>query len=176
MLCYSCEDEQPVIDGIRAPFVFEGIIRQAVHKLKYQNIRALAGLLAEFLYDFMEESPVTGEVLVPVPLHGKRLRERGYNQSALLANELSKLSGLPVEDNCLVRHRHAPPQARSANVRERRENIAGAFTCRGSGLQNKRVILIDDVSTSGITLNACAEVLKASGVTSVWGLVVALEL
>jgi ComF family protein len=176
MLCSGCEDEQPEIDGIRAPFVFSGVIRQAIHKLKYQNIRSLAGLLAEFLHDFMQESPVPGEVLVPVPLHNKRLRERGYNQSGLLAKELSKLSGLPLEDNCLVRRHHAPPQARSANIDERRLNITGAFVCRDDRLQDKSVVLIDDVSTSGITLDACASVLKSSGAASVWGLVVALEL
>jgi len=113
---------------------------------------------------------------VPVPLHQKRLRERGYNQSSLLAKELGKLTNLPVVDDCLIRQRHAPPQARSATVEERRSNVAGAFVCRDHRLQDKQVLLIDDVSTSGATLDAGAAALKATGATSVWGLVLAREI
>jgi ComF family protein len=153
------------------------LIRQAVHELKYRNLRALVPLLAEFLYDFLLANPMPAEVLVPVPIHRKRWRERGYNQSALLAHELGRLSGLPVMENCLVRQNHAPPQAKSANVSERYKNVAGAFSCPSSGeLRGTKVLLIDDVSTSGATLNACAGVLKSAGAAAVWGLVLALEL
>ena len=116
------------------------------------------------------------EVLVPVPLHRKRWRERGYNQSALLAQELGRLSGFPVVEDCLVRHSYTPPQARSAGVSERRKNVADAFSCLDSRLEGKQVVLIDDVSTSGATLNACAKVLKAAGAATIWGLSDALEL
>jgi len=148
---------------------------QAILELKYRNLRALAGLLARLLYDYLGDSPLPAEVLVPVPLHGKRLRERGYNQSRLLARELSKLSDLPVVDDCLIRQRHSSPQARTPNVDERRSNVADAFACRDRRLKDKQVLLIDDVSTSGATLDACAEALKASGATSVWGLALAKE-
>ncbi|GAI53812.1 unnamed protein product [marine sediment metagenome] len=117
-----------------------------------------------------------GEVLVPVPLHQKRLRERGYNQSRLLAQELGKLINLPVVDNCLVRKKHAPPQARSLTVDERRSNVADAFAYRDQRLKDKQVLLIDDVSTSGATLDTCAAALKAAGAISVWGLVLAREI
>jgi ComF family protein len=113
--------------------------------------------------------------MVPVPLHHKRLRERGYNQSHLLAQELSKLTGLPLADNCLIRKRHTPPQARTTTVDERQSNVADAFSCRDRRLENKQVLLIDDVSTSGSTLDACAQALKAAGASSVWGLVLARE-
>ena len=112
---------------------------------------------------------------MPVPLHRKRLRERGYNQSSLLAKELGKLANLPVVDDCLIRQRHAPPQARTATVDERRSNVADAFSCRDGRLKGKQVLLIDDVATSGATLDACAPALKA-GATSVWGLVLAREI
>ena len=176
ILCSDCTDKQADIDGIRSPFIFTGVIRQAIHKLKYQNIRALAESLAFFLNEYIVNNPIPAEVLVPVPLHPKRLRERGYNQSGLLAMELSKLSGLPVIDDCLLRRRHTPPQARSASISERRKNITDAFTCLGNSLQNKRVLLIDDVATSGTTLNTCASMIKSTGCLSVWGLTVALEL
>lgn len=175
-LCSTCVSWQAEIDGIRSPFRFDGVMRQAIHQLKYRNLRALAEPLAKLLNDYLTTNPIPGEVLVPVPLHQKRLRERGYNQSSLLAKELGKLTNLPVVDDCLIRQRHAPPQARSSTVEERRSNVAGAFVCRDHRLQNKQVLLIDDVSTSGATLDAGAAALKAAGATSVWGLVLAREI
>ncbi|GAG41307.1 unnamed protein product, partial [marine sediment metagenome] len=131
---------------------------------------------AELLHEYLTANPVPGETLVPVPLHQKRLRERGYNQSRLLTKELGKLINLPVVDSCLIRQRHTPPQARTPTVKERRSNVADAFTCRDHRLRDKQVLLIDDVSTSGATLDACAAALKAAGATSVWGLVLAREI
>jgi ComF family protein len=150
-------------------------MRQAIHQLKYRNLRAVAVPLAKLLQDYLITNPMPGEVLVPVPLHQKRLRERGYNQSSLLAHELGKLTNLPVVDDCLIRQRHTPPQARTSSVDERRSNVAGAFTCHNHRLQDKQVLLIDDVATSGATLNTCASALKDAGVSSVWGLVLATE-
>jgi len=119
---------------------------------------------------------VPGEVLVPVPLHNRRLRERGYNQSALLAEELSRLIHLSVVDDCLIRERHTLPQVRTPNVEERRSNVIGVFACRDDRLHGKQVVLVDDVSTSGATLDACAMALKAAGAATVWGLVLAREI
>ncbi len=176
VLCSGCISWSTEIDGTRSPFRFEGVMRQAIHQLKYQNLRALVVPLAKLLQDYLTTNPVPAEILVPVPLHQKRLRERGYNQSNLLARKLGKLVNLPVVDDCLIRQRHTPPQARTATVEERRNNISNAFACRDQRLQNKQVLLIDDVSTSGATLDACATALKASGAYSVWGLVMAREI
>ena len=175
VLCPSCVSWQAEIDGIRSPFRFDGVMRQAIYQLKYRNLRALAVPLAKLLQDYLTTSHVPGEALVPVPLHQKRLRQRGYNQSCLLAQDLGKLVNLPVIDNCLVRLRHTPPQARTSTVDERRSNVAGAFTCRDHRLQDKQVLLVDDVCTSGATLNACAAAIKATGASSVWGLALARE-
>jgi ComF family protein len=176
VLCPGCVDWQADIDGIRSPFLFDGVIRQAIHELKYRNLRALAPSLAAFLNNFILENPIPSEVLVPVPIHRKRWRERGYNQSALLAHELGRLSGLTVVENCLIRHSYTPPQARSASVIERQKNVTNVFTCLDKRLEGKRVLLIDDVSTSGATLNACARAMKAAGAATVLGLTLALEL
>ena len=176
ILCPSCVSWRAEIDGIRSPFRFDGVMRQAIYQFKYRNLRALAAPLAKLLNDYLVTNPVPGDVLVPVPLHRKRMRERGYNQSSLLARKLGKLIRLRVVDDCIVRKRHAAPQARTATVEERQRNVADAFACRDDRLRDKQVLLIDDVSTSGATLDACAAVLKASGAISVWGLVLAREI
>lgn len=176
ILCPVCVGWRAEIDGIRSPFRFDGVIRQAIHQLKYRNLKALALPLSQLLQDYLNTNHLPGEVLVPAPLHRKRLRERGYNQSGLLARELGKLVNLPVVDDCLIRQHHALPQARTSTVDERRSNVAGAFSCRDRSLHDKQVLLIDDVSTSGATLDACAAALKAAGAASVWGLVLAREI
>jgi len=174
-LCAACRNRPAAIDGIRAPFRFEGIIREAIHQLKYNNLRALSEPLAGLLGDYYASHDLPGEILVPVPVHEKRLRERGYNQSRLLARELAKLIHLPLIDNCLTRRRHALPQTKTKTAEERRRNVTDAFICRDQRLKNQRVLLIDDVATSGSTLNACASALKAAGADSVWGLTLARE-
>ncbi len=114
-----------------------------------------------------------GDVLTPVPLHPRRLRSRGYNQSALLAKELSKQLGLEVDQALLRRTNNTRPQV-SASRDERRENVRGSFRCDGPA-DGRSVILVDDVATTGSTLSACAAVLKAAGASSVWCLVLARE-
>ena len=175
VLCPGCAAAPAEIDGIRSPFLFEGVTRRAVHELKYHNIRALAEPLAGLLYDYLVARPLPADVLVPVPLHPRRRRERGYNQSGLLARELGRLAGMPVVDECLFRRHYTSPQARAASIQQRRSQMADAFACRDGGLAGCRVLLIDDVTTSGATLNACAGALKSAGAASVWGLTVAAE-
>jgi len=176
ILCSGCVSWQAKIEGIRSPFRFDGLIRQLVYEFKYRNIRALAAPLARLLGNYLASNPVPLEVLVPVPLHRKRLRERGYNQSGLLARELGRLNSLPVVDDCLVRQQPTPPQARTTTVEERKNNVANAFACRDNRLRDRQVLLIDDVATSGATLDACAAALKAAGAKTIWGLTLAREI
>lgn len=175
-VCSSCAASEAQIDGIRSAFRFEGVAREAVHQLKYSNLKAIALLLAELMAPCYREYAVPGDVLVPVPLHPKRMKERGYNQSALLARELGRITGLTVNDDCLIRQRYTSSQARTLNAAERFRNVSGAFTCRSRNLQGRRVILIDDVATSGATLNAGAAALREAGALSVWGLTFAREI
>jgi ComF family protein len=139
-------------------------------------LKAISPRLAELLADYLKENPLPGEVLAGVPLHPRRLRERGYNQSSLLARELGKRIGLPVIEDCLIRVRQAQPQVKAVDVEERRRNVADAFVCRDERLKGKHIILIDDVCTSGATLESCAVALKDKGATSVWGLTLAREI
>ncbi len=132
--------------------------------------------MAELMASCMDRYPVPGDVLVPVPLHKARLRERGYNQSELLSKELGRLTGFEVSVGSLIRRRNTPSQARTASVIERQKNIAGAFEALGNSLAGKKVVLIDDVATSGATLDECAGVLKDAGAVSVWGFTFAREI
>ena len=174
-LCPSCWGARGDIDGIRSIFYFDGIVRKAIHELKYHNLRALSECLAELLYTYLWTNGIEGDTILSVPLHYDRLRDRGYNQSALLAVKLGRLSGMPVIEDCLVRVKGSKPQARTKTGEERRKNVTGAFNCKNDVLKGSRVLLIDDVCTTGATLEACAETLKRAGVKSVWGLTVARE-
>ena len=173
-LCRWCYGIAPAFDGLRAPYLMEGPLREAVHALKYRGVRAAAPQLAELLADFLKSHSIPGEELVPVSLHSRRLRERGYNQSELLAKELSKRTGLPVNAGALIRARDSGPQVRTVSRERRRENVSDSFQCKND-MTGRRLILIDDVATTGSTLSACASALKAAGAVSVWALVLARE-
>jgi len=176
ILCPVCARVQTEIDGIRSAYRFEEVIRKAVHQLKYQNLKAVSFCLAGLLADYLQSNPLPGETIVPVPLHPRRLRERGYNQSNLLARGLGKIINLPVVENCLVRVKETQPQVKTVNIEERRKNVIDAFMCRDEKLRGKQIILIDDVCTSGATLESCGVALKNKGATSVWGLTLAREI
>jgi ComF family protein len=134
----------------------------------------MAAPLAQLLAEYLHSHPMIGEVLVPVPLHPKRLRQRGYNQASLLAKELSKIIGLPVEEDALLRVQDVVPQARTKSATERRQNVRHAFACE-KNMAGKQILLIDDVCTTGATLDACAIALKTAGASSVWGLTITRE-
>ena len=124
--------------------------------------------------EFLERNAVTAEALVPVPLHPRRLRSRGYNQSDLLAIGVGKRVDLPVMDGLLIRVGNLRPQVETKTRDERRENVAGSFKCIGdaTGLS---LLLIDDVATTGSTLSECAFALKSAGAIEVHALTLARE-
>ncbi|MFA6612040.1 MAG: ComF family protein [Dehalococcoidales bacterium] len=163
------------LDRLSAPFAFQGTIRKAVIQFKFHNLRAIAPFLAQLLYRHLENKPITFEILASVPLHKKRIRERGYNQSWLLARELGKLTGTHP-DAVLVRSRHTSSQVDSDKARQRRINVSGAFDCRSHMVKDKKVLLIDDVATTGATLDACACALKKAGASQVQALTLAREI
>jgi len=151
---------------------FDGTLREAIHRFKYSNLQDLATPLGKLMSDYWEKSPLPAEIIVPVPLHPDRLRERGYNQATLLARELGKSIGLPIEKSSLARVRATLPQV-ELGAQERKENVRDAFRCANAELKDKRVLLIDDVCTTGATLEACSIALRQVGARSVWAFTLA---
>ena len=172
--CGPCQEHPSDINGIRAPYLFEGPVRDAVHRLKYRGWRVAAPLLGGLLAEYLSRHKLPGEVLVPVPLHSSRLRSRGYNQSGLLAREIGKLLEVPVRQDLLKRTNDSLPQVEVRTREQRRANVSGNFEA-STEVAGLRVLLVDDVATTGSTLFACASVLKDAGAASVWGLVLAKE-
>jgi ComF family protein len=131
--------------------------------------------MAQLMAPCVDGEAIEAEVVMAVPLYGRRQRLRGYNQSALLARELSRLCGLPLAERGLARRRNTPPQVRSAEAEERRRNVADAFVADRRWVEGRRILLIDDVMTTGATLDACARALRQAGAASVWALTFARE-
>ncbi len=171
-LCPLCQRGPLRIDGVRAVAYFDGTLRDTIHRFKYSNLRDLAIPLGKLMGDYWEKSPLPADIIAPVPLHPARLRERGYNQAALLARELGKSIGLPVVEHSLVRVRATRPQVELGAL-ERKENVQDAFRCPNAELGGKRILLIDDVCTTGATLEACSIALQQVGARSVWAFTLA---
>ncbi|TKJ29216.1 MAG: amidophosphoribosyltransferase [Chloroflexi bacterium B3_Chlor] len=152
----------------------EGTLRTAIHRFKYSNTRPLAAPLGRLASEYLTHNHLPADVIVPVPLHPQRLRERGYNQATLVANEIHKALDIPLMENVLIRVKSTIPQV-GLNALERRENVEGAFRCTDSGLKGRSVLLVDDVCTTGATLEACSIALRQAGLRLVWGLVLARE-
>ena len=143
-LCTMCISHPLTIDGIRSLFLFEGIARHAIRQFKYHQLKTMASPLAHLLAEYLRSNPLPGDAIIPVPLHSKQLKRRGYNQAALLATEIGKLTGLPVTEGLLIRLRDTQSQTKTTSAAERRENVRDAFSCP-QRLHRENIVLIDDV-------------------------------
>ena len=168
-LCRNCRGLPRAWEGLRAYGYHDGALREAVHQFKYEDMRCLAPLLAELMargWAVLAPDGWLPQVIVPIPLHPSRQRQRGYNQAALLARELGTHLHCPVVEGALLRVRATAPQV-GLGIEERRANVQDAFRCTDDRLQGLHVLLVDDVCTSGSTLESACLALKAAGVASV---------
>jgi ComF family protein len=174
-VCAGCQREPLTPDGVRAACRFEGVARSAVHDLKYRGIKGRADLLGRLIAEALAARPLALDAIVPVPLAPNRQRRRGFNQSALIGRHIADALGVPLSEGALVRARETPRQV-GKSAAERRANVADAFACRLPELvTGRRIGVVDDVMTTGATLDACAVALKAAGASRVYGIVVARE-
>lgn len=163
LLCGRCLRRPPSFEQVLAPLHFEPPIDRLIHAFKFRGDLAAGRLLATLLADAATER--RPELLLPVPLHDRRLRQRGFNQSLEMARQLSRRHRLPLAANLLLRRRDTPAQ-HALPARARRANIRGAFELRGA-LPAGHIALIDDVLTTGHTAAEIARVLKRAGATRV---------
>lgn len=180
--CAKCLGRK--LDGLYSALNYqEPRVRQLIHLFKYKPyLKGLAGPLANFIWSHLKILEMQGEqalsainsfVLMPVPLHKQRQRERGYNQAAELTKELAKKLGKPLLNDCLIKIKKTIPQVK-LREKERRENIRGAFLVKNTvKINGQKIVLVDDVYTTGWTMEECAGVLKKAGAEQVWGMVIA---
>lgn len=168
--CERCEREPLQLDGLRGYAFHGGPLREAIHQFKYNDLRALASPLGRLMgegWAALAPRELAIDAIVPVPLHPTRQRKRGYNQAALLALEVGARLERPVIQDVLVRTKATAPQV-DLGAQERLANVRDAFRCNGAGLSGKQVMLIDDVCTTGSTLESACAALREAGASSVW--------
>jgi len=177
--CATCRDHPLRMDRIRAVGPHQGVLQQAIHALKYGNLTAVAPRLGGLMAATWRQYGRDVDMLIPVPLHPSRQKSRGYNQSLYLARDIGLRLGLPVAPHGLRRVRTTQDQIGLGRA-ERRRNVEGVFdvgpSLSGAGVSSpigRHILLIDDVCTTGYTLDACAAPLLRGGVRSVSALVVA---
>jgi ComF family protein len=163
-VCGHCAAEPPAFNSVRAALVMDGAARRLVHELKYEGMTALAAPMAQLMGPCIDRTP---QLVVPVPLHASRERSRGYNQAQALARPLAAAAGLPFDRDAVRRTRNTEPLAKTMHRDERRAIVAGAFAAREDRVAGRRVLLVDDVVTTGATLDACARALREAGAPEV---------
>ena len=168
-LCSACQRARPRYRILRSWSVFEAPVRNALHKLKYRRDMALGDALAAQLSEFTMDLKWPVEMIVPVPLGKKRLEERGYNLVSLIARPLALAAGISFAPDALRRVRETQSQVGLTKT-ERRVNVSRAFEARGTRVNGRIVLLMDDVATTGSTLSSCAEALYAAGARDVFAL------
>jgi ComF family protein len=174
-VCMACRSRQPLFSFARSYGLFDERFQQIIHLFKYRRRKSLAGPLAELLsVVFRAEGRYHSmDAMVPIPLHPVKYRTRGYNQSELIARELSIIHGLAILDGALIRMVNTRSQSNLGWV-ERKNNVRGAFRVKDAGsVDGRRLILVDDVFTTGATASACAEPLLRAGAAEVSVLTVA---
>jgi ComF family protein len=177
-LCEDCLRKRPWYDFLRSPYLYSGPLIEAIQRFKYNIETHLKSSLGHLLSSFAKEwIPERKDcVIIPVPLHSRRLRERGFNQSLLLARILASDLGNQLDYLSLIRNRYTRAQT-GLKKKERRKNVKDAFSViQPNAIKDKKILLVDDVFTTGYTLNECARTLKKSGATTVICLTVARTL
>ncbi|MFH1678118.1 MAG: ComF family protein [Candidatus Omnitrophota bacterium] len=175
-VCPNCQRQNFSFDRAFSPCAYEGVIRELIHKFKYQNKDYLKLLLSRLLIEFIQQYRLTldfFDLVIPIPLHGVRLKEREFNQAEILARKIADNFSLPLSPSNLWRKHHRQAQI-ELDTNQRWKNIKGCFTLRDPAeVRGKKILLIDDVLTTGATCSEAASVLKTAGAINIWVLTLA---
>lgn len=164
-LCAACMEREPVFDAARSAVVYNDASRKLVLEFKYGDRLHAVHTFVPWMIRAGQDLIDRADIILPVPLHQRRLRERRFNQSALLAQEIARRMEKKYMADALLRTRHTLPQ-KGLSAKERSNNVRGAFAVN-KNVKGKNILLVDDVFTSGATLNECARVLKAADVSGI---------
>ncbi len=170
--CFDCLAEKTHYTAARAAVEYRGTVREAIHLYKYRRLRAMQEFLGPFAADAARGFFPDADIATAVPLHRRRLARRGFNQSLFLAKHAAEALNIPLSLDGLRRIRYTRPQVELSQA-EREDNVKGAFGVEGQEFDGRRVLLVDDVYTTGATVRECAKVLKKSGAEKVYVLTVA---
>jgi ComF family protein len=171
--CGECLKYEPAFKFVRSFGLYEGILKKAINLLKYHGIKRLSRPLSEIL---LEIKMPQVEIVIPVPLHERRLRQREFNQSALLAKYVAKSLGTTLILDCLIKIRDTMPQV-GLSAKDRKKNIKKAFEVKDEEIiKGKDIMLIDDVFTTGATVQECSKVLKKAGAGDIYVITLAHSL
>lgn len=167
--CYDCAKGKHCYEEGIALYVYDDVMQKSIAYFKFRNRREYAKAYAEEVERYLGWKLLCWEAdcLIPVPIHKQKLIQRGFNQAEVLAKAISRLIGIVVDAELLARVQKTLPQ-KELNDEERRKNLINAFQIQKKGVKYKRVILVDDIYTTGSTIDACARVLKASGIQKVY--------
>ncbi len=175
--CSKCQRKK--LNGLYSALPYKNVlVKKLIQKMKYEPFvkdlsKELSSLIINHFYLIEKCKNLSDFILIPIPLHKNRLRQRGFNQAEEIAKELSKYLAVPLAGGVLLRTRETKPQV-DLSKEKREENVKGAFfLAENSRIKGSKVLLVDDVYTTGSTMEECARVLKQSGAKEVWGVVVA---
>jgi ComF family protein len=172
-LCRRCRERRPAFARAYSGFRFDGRLRQAIHALKYNGRQDVAVYLVEALVGVLSPPDSTAFEVCAVPLHADREAQRGFNQAALLAAELAVAWGMPYLGPAALSRIRATDTQIGLDFTARQVNVQGAFAADPGLVSGRYILLVDDVCTTGATLDACAGALRAAGATTIVGVTLA---
>lgn len=174
-VCRSCLDKLPYTEGegqhqklpfiscCVSPFYYEGEVRQSLLRFKFHGAAAYAKVYGEFLSKCIDQNGIFCDIITWVPLSRRRLRRRGYDQARLLAEDISRRTGIPCV-RLLKKQRHNPAQSGTGSAKKRRANVSGVYRAfDAEQIKDKNILIVDDIVTTGATLSECARILSAAG-------------
>lgn len=173
--CYDCKNRHFYYEQGKSLWVHDPVVKRSIYGFKYKNRRVYAEVYGrELVRRFGTLIKIWGiELIVPVPLHKKRYRQRGYNQAFLLAKEISDHTGIKMDNELVVRKRYTDPQKKLGN-KDREKNLKNAFELTREKIEQKHILIIDDIYTTGSTINEIARILKKAGVDKIFFLTISI--